>query len=330
MKKLFIMLLVIISISFVNVVKAEVLNYDEQENTFRIQEGDFVCGVGSYYYGTFAYDYNEDNTINYVSRTSGAYYNKDYEPHRYGVDPESEIRVCAKIDKNTMYQDSPNGIPKTDTFIVFKETYYYGKMSIIPYKEPDVSISCDKNSLKYGETSVCTLSYKANYYLNIHGEVSGEYHLTYEEEVESAEADCFEKATFSFTNDNFKITKYESDYDVDENDGLFTLEANDDVTCEVGKDNVLLKFTVTPSSPEVAGASLNVSAENFISIDSFGTNKFNPTTNLGVELAKEKEEIKEKNPNTGSTVALYIVVIAFCVSVILFIIGAKRNVFKRL
>ena len=48
MKKVFILLLIIFSIAFVNVVKAEVLNYNDQENNFRIKDGDLVCGVGQY------------------------------------------------------------------------------------------------------------------------------------------------------------------------------------------------------------------------------------------------------------------------------------------
>ena len=319
MKKVFVLLLIIFSVAFVNVVKAEVMDFGDQEEVFFAKDGDYICSLEHYYYGTYVYDYNSDKTVNYVGRFDGVWYTDN--PEIINV-PNSNSNHCTKIDKNEFYAESPNGIPKTDTFLVYKESQYYGKLSVIPYEVPEVSITCDKSSLKYGETSACKLTYKANSKIIISGEYSGQYNDFYNEEA-TTEVDCFEKASFSFNDENFKVTKYDSDYDVTEKDGTFNLVKNDDVTCVAGKDNVLLEFTVTPASPEVAGALLNISADNFVSTDSFTTNKSNPATNLAV--VKE-----EKNPKTGSTIALCLLIVAFCASVILFIIGAKKNVFRKI
>ena len=200
-------------------------------------------------------------------------------------------------------------------------------MSIIPVTQPDVTIECDKKILKHGETSICTLSYRPNN--KLHFETVDDWEEMYKNNFKSLEALCFSEATFLFKNDNFKVIDYESIYDVTFEDNKFDLKKNDEVTCEANKYNILLKMTVTPSSTMVAGASLAISADNLVYIDSFGVSNFDPSTTLAVEAPVEKQKEIE-NPKTSVTASVLFVAIFICGMTILFIVGYKKNLFKKI
>ena len=171
MKKVLFFILMLLSLCALKV-NAKVLVYDDQEEIFQVQEGDYVCGLSGYFYGLYVYNY-VDGEIKYVGNTYATWLNSNQELFN-GTQWEGTGYYigCVAVEKDNLYEDALGGVPTTDTFVMYKEDYYEGKASIAPYYKPEVEIKCDKESLKYGEKSDCSLSYTANYRLTF----TNDYH----------------------------------------------------------------------------------------------------------------------------------------------------------
>ncbi len=323
MKKGLFFVILLLSLFMMNV-NAKVLKYEDQEEIFQVKEGDYVCGLGGYFYGLFAYNYVGEE-IKYVGSSYPEWLSSDEEIFEGTDYYQSHYYIgCFAVKKNVIYEDAPGGVPSTDSFIVYKEDWYEGKASIVPYFKPEVDIKCDKNSLKFGEKSDCSLSYTANYRLlftSDYDEFGDEGNA-----LKSFEPACIEKATFKFTDTNFKVTNYSSNFDVDVDGINYNLTSK---TSECGDERTveIMKFTVTPSSKEVAGVSLNISADDLIVTDVLGSNNFNPATNISV--VKELAEPKKENPETSST-SIIIAVIVGLVSLMLMFLAYRKTTFKKI
>ena len=326
MKKLLSLLIVLLSICFIGKVNAEYVNYEEQEDVFKVKKGDLVCNLNYYFYGLFAYNY-DDEEVKYVGS-----YDADYmEIDDMDGDGYTEMDTCILIDPELFYGADELGVPDTDEYLIYKEDNYAGKASIVPYFTPEVSISCDKEVIEYGETAECVLGVvkeKVNYELTFkeptqyYDEEHNFHDGNYDSLLDTYKPSLIQEATFNFTNDNFKIVDYSSEYEVAVLGAQYELKLN-----ENGQDAgsyELLRFTITPVSEDEEGTGYVIAADDFTLMSNLGSVTFSPTATIGIRKAEKKE-----NPNTMST-NIYVIVLVACVSLVLLVLAIKKTTFEKI
>lgn len=301
-----------------------------------IEEGDYVCLSNEMPSYMHIYAFKNGSFYQFISSSYSATF--DYDKEKY----------CFTMSKENMY-DADN-MPEQNKFLFYYEKGYYGgyeDFALSPYFEPKLNVTCDKESLKYGETSECILSYDA-------APIFNPYNYSYSSD------NCMTSSHVTFDETNFKITDFKDDllvedyystdyytydYSYTDDDGLllksdynptkfgsnvyyFNNDSNYYSSCSIDKKNFLMRFTVTPASPEVAGEKLEIQVNSTDFTDYSGKRELSTLTNLSV-VGEVKNDEDNVNPNTFSNSTIYIVIAISGISLILIAVLYKQMKLKR-
>lgn len=288
---------------FIQNVSAENISINDETMYYLVHKGDTVCGLYVYTYDVNVYDYDKEEKSYVFLGTMPSYYD--------------ENNRCIDIDFQPLYDSGVDEL-KYDSFIFATDSSSYGRNAVIlPYLEPEFSVTCDREKLKYGEESKCLLSYETQNFIDI---------SSMEGSNLSTLPICIEELSFEFNNDDFKIVDYDSSYTIENNENNYSLKFSGSGVCTSSTGN-LFEFTVTSTNKDLSGDKFDISFDNFNYIDTFNTGTSGPSTSLGIEKIDEvvNDDKVEKNPDTFSgTKVLIIVVISILSLGIMYFLRKKK------
>ena len=147
MKKYLLLFVALLCFVGIRVVNAKTWEQSEMNDIEIIHDGDIICGYDFYTYNVLVMDY-EGNELKYIGETRQAAQYRN-----------SERDYCGTFDAAAIFGAVNREVPQTEEFILNKPLHVSGTSYISPYYRPKVELTCDKETLKYGENSNCTLKY---------------------------------------------------------------------------------------------------------------------------------------------------------------------------
>ena len=268
------------------------------EDFLIVEEGSRVCVSGTYYYGAAVYDYDVNGEFMYIGKLSAG----------------SDNCFSVEINDSSIVLGSDTG-----KFVVYNRTYSYGGPIVVPYYEPEVSLTCDNSNLKYGENTVCTLSYETKDVIT-----SVNYSA-----IVSSKPNCIVDVKFPFETETFNVVNYVSKIGGDikfENSEFIINNASDQ--CVSNAKNDIMEITLTPANKEVTGEKIEVNLPQIEATDFLSTNIHSTSTNLSV-VPGEKPKDEINNPNTIDTQNVILLLLVIVGSVFLMVLSTKKlNFYK--
>ena len=304
MKKMARVLLVVLIVGIIFFNK-EIISFAKYDNLNQIKVGDVIKNgselplLGSYQYSYFSdsihYAFNANKIkINYMDENGQILESKEFNissytlPLRSSSPPSCDSYIEVPNSYGTMdyactmpLQNDNSKYWKV-TNIKTVNTYNsngYVEFSLSPYEyqEPKVSLSCDPDTITYGETSECKVN------LNYYSQMSS---ISFKLNTEDYDIDGIEPT------DDWK------DLEVGE-DGTISLNSTENLTLDKN-NSTIISFRISPKENTVIDNLDNIQLSNINYSDNVVTGNEMPDSNTTVKQ-ELKEENKEEKPKDGNS-----------------------------